>query len=332
MNKTAIITITQGDFNYIEEWVQYHHNLGIDLILIGYNGESNNFDKLPKYDYIRYIDFSYNKNNKLTNEFYRINKGFSGIDFYYPKHKLNFMCRCLCILLDYVKFFYQDIKYVVTIDIDEFVILPRYDNINVFLKENFDDRYSSMQMHSRIMTDNNLIYYEDKPCMERFPIFAKRELISRWISKYYNYKSIINVYHYNIQNDIQIISSPHNLSLAEKHIFKDSECYIKHFYTKSLEEYLMKMDCSVDNDYFTRFEDRLLYNYFQFNELTDEKLYAWNELCNKYKIPFDITKQINPSPFYRSIIRYCELFGYDLQVLTDRFKKTNIYYKKLIGN
>ena len=110
-----------------------------------------------------------------------------------------------------------------------------------------------MQMDCKIMTDNNLIYYEDRPVLERFTEYANKHHWSSDIVKYYNYKSIINVYHYNIQRDIQIISSPHNISLAKKAVFNNSQCFIKHFYTKSLEEYLMNFDPKYDNDYMNRF-------------------------------------------------------------------------------
>ena len=43
MSKTCILTVTQGDFDYIEEWIEYHHNIGIDLFLIGYNRHPDKF-------------------------------------------------------------------------------------------------------------------------------------------------------------------------------------------------------------------------------------------------------------------------------------------------
>ena len=101
-NQSAIITVTQGDFLYIEEWIQYHKKLGIDLMIIGFNGKPENFEKLPKYDFIRYIDFSIRKDNIIHQEFDRKGRGFSAIELYKPTYSISFMCRCLNILLDYI--------------------------------------------------------------------------------------------------------------------------------------------------------------------------------------------------------------------------------------
>ena len=320
MNKSAIIAGTQGDLKYIDEWIQYHHNLGFDFILIGFNGNSETFNQMPKYDYVRYIDFSYDRNNPLYQQFYRKNKGFSSIEYFKPTQNLNFMCRCFNLLLDYIKLFYYDVQYVACIDIDEFIILPERDNINVFLKKNFDDKFSSMQIFEKVMTDNGHIYYEDKPVMERFTEFSRNKQISIWRSKFYNYKSIINMFHYDIQANMKIISSPHNLSLAEEKIFNPNMCYIKHFYTKSLEEYISKYSSKFDNDYYRRFGNQMLYTYFYFNEYNDEKLLIWDELCKKYEVNFSIYDQIKPHPYFLYITRYCELH-YD-----------TVDYQKLVQN
>ena len=112
-NTSAIVTVTQGDFLYIDEWIQYHHNIGFGLIFIAYNGDHKNFDKLPKYDYVRYFDFSTDNNIKMFSEFDgRISKsgwpGFWGIS--------------ANLVFKYIKSFFLDyIKYLAFIDTDEFI-------------------------------------------------------------------------------------------------------------------------------------------------------------------------------------------------------------------
>lgn len=330
MYKSAIITVTQGDFKYIDEWIQYHHNLGFDLILIGYNGDMNMFNQLPKYDYVRYIDFSYDENNPLCQQFNRKNKGFSFIEYYKATHTLNFMCRCLNLLLEYIKLFYVDIKYVACIDTDEFIILPNDEDINTFLKENFNDKFSSMQILEKIMNDSGHIYYEDKPVMERFTQFSPIGHAFNWRSKFYNYKSIINIFHYDIQAKMKIISSPHNLSLAEENIINHNHCYIKHFYTKSLEEYISKFSSKFDNDYYRRYGQEMMYNYFCYNKYDDEKLIKWKELCEKYEVKFNIYDQIIPLPYFLYIKRYCEIHGYSYEQLIQNYKENYKYSLKVI--
>ena len=38
-----------------------------------------------------------------------------------------------------------------------------------------------------------------------------------------------------------------------------------------------------------------------YNKYYPEKFYAWNELCKKYNIKFDIYHQIEPGPFFKCI-------------------------------
>ena len=79
MNKTAIITVTQGDWQYLEEWIEYHRSIGIDLFLIAYNGPIEEMNRLPKYDYVKYYDYATDDKDPMRSYMdYSDGKGFSG--------------------------------------------------------------------------------------------------------------------------------------------------------------------------------------------------------------------------------------------------------------
>lgn len=324
-NQSAIITVTQGDFLYIEEWIQYHKKLGIDLMIIGFNGKPENFEKLPKYDFIRYIDFSIRKDNIIHQEFDRKGKGFSAIELYKPTYSISFMCRCLNILLDYIKYFYPSVKYVFPIDTDEFLTIKNkdYDNINRFLIDNYDESQPSKLINMVYMSDNNQIYYEDRPVLERFTEERPIEYYNFHtnVNRYFHTKSVINIRHEDILSNFAIISSPHNISFSTDEKFDEDQLVLRHFFTKSLEEYIRKFTFRYDNDYFFRFQNMMIYIYFRYNELTEEKLYAWNELCEKYNVHFDIYKQYKPAPYTFINKMYCKLFNKDYNRIIENYKQ-----------
>ena len=65
----------------------------------------------------------------------------------------------------------------------------------------------------------------------------------------------------------------------------------------------------------------MLYIYFRYNELTEEKLYAWNELCKKYNVHFDIYKQYKPAPYTFINKMYCKLFNKDYNRIIENYKQ-----------
>ena len=54
-------------------------------------------------------------------------------------------------------------------DIDEFIYLKDFKNIKQFLNEHKFDKCQRIQLNWLFHTDNNLLYYENKPLKERFP-------------------------------------------------------------------------------------------------------------------------------------------------------------------
>ena len=173
------------------------------------------------------------------------------------------------------------------------------------------------------MSDNNQIYYEDRPVLGRFTEERPIEYYNFHtnINRYFHTKSVINIRHEDILSNFAIISSPHNISFSTDEKFDKNQLVLRHFFTKSLEEYIRKFTFRYDNDYFFRFQNMMIYIYFRYNELTEEKLYAWNELCEKYNVHFDIYKQYKPAPYTFINKMYCKLFNKDYNRIIENYKQ-----------
>jgi hypothetical protein len=292
MSKSCILTVTQGDFLYIQEWIEHHHNIGVDLFLIGYNGKEEDFNKLPKYDYVKYFDFSLNSNPIH----YKLDVSKVGF-FSRWESKENFKKRDLApqtgmlnTLLHCVKYIYTNIDYTIVIDTDEFINIKNgTNNINEFLDEHFPKTNSSIQLKMCFYNTEN-IYYEDKPCQERFTngFFLKngRENDAGC------HKIIIN----NNHNDFMRINieSPHTCTLYINGFRLNPDAIeLKHFFTKTLEEWISKFNFDIDKDYFRRHRGIIIQSFFRdkngniFNEMTEEKMKAIPQLLKKYNVNYD---------------------------------------------
>lgn len=292
MSKSCILTVTQGDFLYIKEWIEHHHNIGVDLFLIGYNGKEEDFNKLPKYDYVRYFDFSVNE-NPIHHRLDSSKVGFFTREDYDSSIQNRDVCPQIGMLntmLHCIKLLYPNVDYTIVIDTDEFINIKNgTNNINEFLDEYFPKTHSSIQIKMCFYNTEN-IYYEDKPCQERFTngffLGNGRE------DDYGCTKIIINNNHkdsYNINmNSAHICSFYINGFMLDPNIIE-----LKHFFTKTLEEWISKFNTSIDKDYINRFRGKILHNFFfdhcgnKFNEITEEKMKAIPQLLKKYNVNYD---------------------------------------------
>lgn len=291
---TAIATVTQGDWQYIDEWIQHHLDIGVDLILIAYNGNYKDWDRLPKYDKVRYLDFSYNENMPASGYHNAANrKGlFSG--WCNPGtsiYNMRYQQRVYNILLDIVRYTYPEIKYLTFIDTDEFIIIKREDfnnDINVMLSKIFPEWNSSFLLPMVFYHDNELIYNDGRPCVERFINEANADTNYVTSCNFGMKKIVINLYHEDVRNNKCRMLSPHHCELAyEKYTFNYADVELAHFYSKTLEEWISKMNPEIDGDYFERFRHILVSEFFHHgNTLTDEKLRAIPGLLKKYNIDY----------------------------------------------
>ena len=180
-------------------------------------------------------------------------------------------------------------------DIDEFIYLKDFNNIKLFLSDKRFSKCEIIQLNYIYHTDNNLIFYDNRTVIERFPeTSTNRGKKKVWDRS--NIKSIIRG-----NNNIEIVN-PHYLSLKLQscngfgkktnihHLHTINmdydHYYINHYFSKSLEEFIEKI-MKTDVFYTKDVKIQKIRKYFKYNKITKEKL---NFIKNKTKIDFDLKK------------------------------------------
>lgn len=270
----ALCCVGRLENMYAVEFVEYYKNIGINHIYIGdnnYNGEEYFEDVLQQYINDNFVTIIPIRNKqRYTLYFYTI--------YYRQYHTLY--------------------DYIIFIDFDEYITLNKDNSIQEYLLRN--KNYNVIQLNWITYTDNNLVYNDGRPLLERFtkPMELYKHVQYSFPENYHT-KCIVKCEF----EDIVFDNNPHVISLSYKEdinnykicnsSFKDKQnfeftwgefnkdcsieyslAYIKHFTTKTIDEYVtnkLKKGCgdismeAFNNDYGI---DR----FFKYNEVTDEKI------------------------------------------------------------
>ena len=279
---SCIVAIAKNEELYLKEWIEYHFNLGFDKIFICDNNDIGNDSQI---NLIAPLKEKYDINviNVCGREILE---------------KAGLQTGCYKFCYEYIKQNFPDINWIAYIDIDEFLNFNSM-KVNEFLsQEKFND-VDLIHLNWKCYGDNDLVYYEPRPVMERFtrPVPIDAIYNTKFIPEgtYLNnhVKSILRV------NDRFIeFNTPHTA------LYKDCKCvncdgeivdytspwqsinynsgHIKHYITKSTEEFIKrKLNNNTRADAeFNSIIDEELINYFNINTKTYSKL----ELIKNYKI------------------------------------------------
>ena len=245
----GICSIGRQENLYAKEFVEYYLNLGIKKIIIYDNNEINGekFEDVLK---------QYIINEKV--EIIDIH-GFESAQF--PSY------------MDCYKKYRNKFDFLLFLDFDEFVKIEKDIDINEYLYNKKFKKCETILLNWIIYGDNNLVKYDNRTMIERFT----KPISSNWKKG----KSIVRT---NIPN--LIISSTHMIGINTKY-FCDSngnrlfpksffefevpnkpQAYIKHFYTKTAEEFCNKIN-KGDGHFHKSHPERLnVFNilYFKINE------------------------------------------------------------------
>lgn len=265
--KTCICTIVKNENLYINEWINFHLNLGIDKIYI----YDNNTDE-------KVSDVVNNKNVVIIEDYRGIKRNFLQLKIYtdfYNTHRNEF---------DWIFF----------IDIDEFIVLNKDLTISQFLERPCFDNVDIIRLNWKHFTDNDQldIINNDYRVFERFKTFADCE-------ENCNGKSIIRTT-VNIKNNkIQ----PHGYHNDQSLIVVDAEgekckninwfvsnppdyktAWINHYRTKTIGEYIRQKFFRGDiNGYDSRYGLDLFWKTNRFTkEKEDYALKLINNTINAY--------------------------------------------------
>lgn len=257
--KVCICTVGKKENKYIREFVEYYKNYGVDQIFL----YDNNDQEGERFE-------------NIINDY--INNGFVKIYNWRGKKRQQLNVFNHCYINNYKKF-----DWFIFYDIDEYLNLKHYSNIKDFLNEKKFVNCQVIFLNWIIHTDNDLILYENKSLYERFPIIEPNSRKHRK-SNFSPVKSILRGHIPNITiNCLHKINSKlkscngFGLKPKLKNIYymepDFDSFYIDHFYFKSLEEFIEKLNrgsAKYDNDlHIKKFK---IYRYFIMNKITLNKI------------------------------------------------------------
>jgi hypothetical protein len=266
--KTAICVIAKKENKYIKEFINHYIDLGINKIFL----YDNNDIEEEKFDVIL-NNFIKQKQVQIINFRGLVRPQQLAFSQCYNNNKYKY---------DWFAFY----------DVDEYLYLYNNKNINKFLSLPKFKKCSSLLINWKFYGDNNNLYYESKPLKERFKkqfSFSKKNM--RFIYYYAAAKSIIrgglnitweHFPHYLKNNIIcrpngEIIKNP--LSSP-----KYSLAHIKHYATKSTEEFaekLLKGAANSNNTLNKSFWiDNINNYYFLFNIKNKDKINLFEKKLN----------------------------------------------------
>ena len=264
--KVLICTVAKQENKYIKEFISHYQKLNFKKIIIYDNNDINgeNFESILK--------------NEINNNFIKIinyrgfkNPQIKALNDCYERMKYNF---------NWISFF----------DVDEFLYIRNYTNINNFLSLPIFQKCQSILINWKYFGDNDQLYYQPKPLNKRFnkPLnFTENKMLIK--DKYFfsAAKSIVRgglniiwglLPHFlnntiNCRPDGSILNnyfSPYQHQIA----------YLKHYITKSTEEFIERLK---RGDVLLEVNRKYIFNrinnyYFLFNRKTKKK----EDLLKKY--------------------------------------------------
>ena len=279
--KVALCVCGRLGNRYVSEYVKHYKNLGFDHIYIGDNNrdDEENFKDVLQSDidenFVTLYDYSH-----LT--------AFTDLIYTYFTDMYNKLSN----EYDWIAFF----------DMDEFLTLVKDTNIKDYLSRECFKNTNQILINWKLYTDNDLIYDDGRSCLERFttPMDINKYVQYGDIKENQHIKCIVRTKIANVKCE-----SVHYLSaeLLENTTYNNCGTkimpdtyqeinyelsYIKHFFTKTIDEFINNrikkwVNWDFHNFVFT------LNNFFKVNNLTQEKI---NYLIqNGYNVD-DLIKQL----------------------------------------
>ena len=265
--KVLMCTIAKKENRYIKYFVEFYKKLGFNNIYFYDNNEPGDekisdleiVKKEIKKGYISIIDFKQKSFSFVTKSYYdcyeRFNKDYDWITFF---------------------------------DIDEFLILqPKNLSIQDFLNNQRFNNCDLIQINWRVFTDNEQLYWIDKPLMERFPRETKYKRENRHVKsiirgKLDYTKFVKNYSPHSIYNNIRACSSSGRKTNWKYYIWPPDYKYasLNHYVTKSITEFFFKKYKTKVDVNTIKFKKKVyLFKYFfSVNRKTRKKVKIFNKI------------------------------------------------------
>lgn len=297
--KTLLCVIVKEENRYLDEWINYYKSLGFDKILIYDNNEINGERlNVSHHNFIEVVDVrgTYTPatdliDSKNGRRLYGIQEQ-AYIDCY-RNHSEGF---------DWIAFF----------DVDEFLDIDDNLTINEFLSQDKFKDVDSIQINWQIYGDNGHLYYEDKPVQERFSTLAKYNTsLVKSIVRTNNPNFISVKVHNALITDGKFVYPNGNPTEPKQRQIPNFECArIKHYYTKSLEEWIERRfaKTAVNGMHWINNPMRRMDEYFLYNKITKEKLDYMKEHVKDYDIHLRLIHKHHKFEIDKDLLPYFEKY------------------------
>lgn len=264
--KVALCCIIKDENDYLKEFVEYYKNLGVDNIILYDNNDSNGEDindSIKEYIDNKYVIVIEDKDKEAQQEF-----------------AYN----------DCIKKYGKQYDWICFFDVDEYLTLRKHNNIKEYLKS-FPDTCDCIHINWKCMTDNNLLYNDGRPLMERFtePADENSDLN-------YHIKSIVKVTNTNnliygnphfffgcneCRSNNGHLCNPYNYFIIPANW---DDAYITHFIMKTITEFLYKkMKRGTADRTLSDYKNVVSPNsFFSINKQTPEKIQIIEKFINEH--------------------------------------------------
>ena len=267
--RTAVICIARLEGNYIREFIDHYRSLGFSNVIVCDNDHDDDGEDLPSIiqDYI--------------------DEGYVIMENWHNQVKAQM--RCYTSLYEKYK---NEYNWLFFVDADEYLVLPHHKDVSEFLSDKGD--FECVMVNWMCYGDNDQVYADySKPLKERFP-----KPLPFGIKVQYNFSENMHIKSF-IRGGLPHVyfaGNPHccdsNLKCCNASGQQCNNCpfqpidystaYIKHYITKSLQEFI-ENKCrrgTADRDY-NSFVYTYRNRYFMYNKMTPEKQAYLNSIEGK---------------------------------------------------
>ena len=263
---------------YAKEYVTHYKKLGYNHIFLYDNNDINGerfedvIEEEIKEGFISLINYRGKRGNKEK-------LGGPQLEIYYDCYEKNNKNY------DWLSFF----------DFDEFLVLRNNESIQEFFNHKRFEKCQNIKINFLYYSDNELLYYDNRNIQERFVVpllnhsnnsVIKSTVRGRlkenyWKKTYGAHTSLMNYTSCNSEGKIISFNSFTNTP------FNSSYIILKHYYTKSVEEYCNKVKrgeafySQVDFNYQRKIDK--IKRYFSYNKETKEKIELFKKMLDLNK-------------------------------------------------
>lgn len=248
--KVCLCAIAKLENKYIIEFIEHYKKYKVDKIIIYDNNDLNS----ENLDFLR----DYTKNNFLEIIDYRGKIA--------PQIKAYHEC--------YYKH-HNEFAWYLFVDIDEFINITQYSDIHDYLSQKIFNHCNSIYLNYNMHTDNDLIFYDNRSLIERFPKINQpnnfclgKSIIKGNIPNLHFLSTHVLAYNLTICNGFgKVIKMNRILCKIPDYKFN----FIEHYAFKSTEEFIIKLNRGDALFKFNNIRAKIFY-YFRFNKITLEKI------------------------------------------------------------